>query len=696
MRLPDSERSRAVLIGVGTYRHLPVLRGVHQGATALQLALTNASYGTLKPPNCEVLPENSTREDVCRTIARAASAAEDLLLVYYAGHGLIGSRREDVYLTVADTRRDEVSFAGIAYGDIRDLVLESDAAIKAVILDCCYSGRAIRRMSATDTFLDELDIEGTAVLTSVPPNQPSIILDGEDYPAYTSRLLALLHKGIPGGPELLTLPILHRHLRRALKAAGLRVPQAEMNPLLDQLGLVHNRAWQSDHKQQATIREPIRSASVLQPSPVSTEQTGRNILAGRRPEPFHHSLEKKQPPQRAYRDLSLKKTRETSHGRHGFDQLPKATAATERRPVNRMPGSIIILLCALTVALGLAAWLPKWLENTPGGPVYRSSPPPCGTGGLSGQGVDLRSNSMSELIDDYQRHCTGATIAYRSTKSSDAINALENGTADFIGLDVPPAGDDLMKVDRHCEPVDALTLPTTVSPIAVAYHVGSINNLRLRPTTLANIFSGITKSWDAPEIKSDNPELSGRLPSIPITPVHRTDETNSTTIFTAYLAANAPLVWVQRSGSVWPQELHGDGSASLDNMTRLIRETDGSIGYIEWSSAKDLNNARLESVNEFVPLTTETVNRTISAAMRTGRFPLTIDAKPREPGTYPLVRLSYAVICGKGGANPKIDQLKSFFEYLYSDAAQEKIQDRRWTPMPAEVRNTAAAAVRDL
>ncbi|NIJ11461.1 hypothetical protein FHU38_001805 [Saccharomonospora amisosensis] len=242
MRLPDPQRSSAVLLGVGAYRHLPSLPGAHDGAVALREALTDPVSGSLEPERCVLLPEHIGRQEAGRAVVAAASQAEDLLLLYFAGHGELG-RRSDLYLLLSDTTADDMAFSGLSYDNIRDVVLDSDARAKIVILDCCYSGSALgTAMSAATALVDEIDIEGTAVLTSAPPQATSRILDGESYPAYTGRLLALLRDGIVGGPELLTLPVLHRQLRRSLLAAGLRPPQAKLNPLLDQLGLVRNRA----------------------------------------------------------------------------------------------------------------------------------------------------------------------------------------------------------------------------------------------------------------------------------------------------------------------------------------------------------------------------------------------------------------------------------------------------------------------
>ncbi|MEU0515466.1 caspase family protein [Amycolatopsis sp. NPDC006125] len=278
MRLPDPHRSRAVFIGVGGYRHLPQLRGVHAGAAELRDVLTDERYGSLAPRHSLLVPENAGREEIGRALATAAGEADDLLLVYFAGHGVY---LNELYLTFADTRSEEVRFTGMEYRVVADLVRDSDASSKIVILDCCYSGRALaQRMSAATDLVAEVDIEGAAILTSAPPNRSSTVLDGERYPAYTLRLLYALRNGIPDAPELLNITALHRHVRRAAKAQGLPEPQALSHLSLDELGLVRNQAVrpQKPSAAQPGTRTPTQPLAPAPPNtgPVAFEDIARS------------------------------------------------------------------------------------------------------------------------------------------------------------------------------------------------------------------------------------------------------------------------------------------------------------------------------------------------------------------------------------------------------------------------------------
>lgn len=224
MRVPDPERSCAVLIGVGRYRHLPLLNAAGS-ASRLHDVLTDPHVGALSPRRCALVPPDASCDEVARAIAVAAEDAEDLLLVHYAGHALPGTHGQDLHLTVSDTAPDADRSDSIPFDHVRALVRASRARTKVVLLDCRHPGPSTGW--SVDAVLDAVRIEGATVLTTVPPH-----VDGDDagwapagYPEFTETLVRLLREGVLGAPELLMPFDLHRHLRREMTAVGRRTPR---------------------------------------------------------------------------------------------------------------------------------------------------------------------------------------------------------------------------------------------------------------------------------------------------------------------------------------------------------------------------------------------------------------------------------------------------------------------------------------
>src|SRR6185437_10938676 len=106
-------------------------------------------------------------------------------------------------------------------------------------------------------------------------------------------------------------------------------------------------------------------------------------------------------------------------------------------------------------------------------------------------------------------------------------------------------------------------------------------------TQLADIYRGVIRTWDDPLLKLTNTGVN--LPHLPITVVHRSDGSGTSFLFTSYLAMKAPH-WasdVGASDSVqWPTGVGGKGN---DGVAALVKQTPGSIGYVEYAYAKQNN-----------------------------------------------------------------------------------------------------------
>ncbi|MBL1102243.1 caspase family protein [Streptomyces coffeae] len=246
MRLPDPERSRAVLIGTSRYTdpELPDLTVVRRTVADLAATLTDTAYGAVLPEHCTTLLDVGDIKQVGRALRTAARAAEDLLLVYYVGHGLIGAKRHELYLSLTDSEWAHPEFDSLEYSKLRDVVLDSPAASKVIILDNCFSGRALSgTMAAPQAVVaGQIEVAGTYVMASSPDDEVSLVLEGEDKTAFTGRLLRLLREGVNDGPALLSIEELYLRLQHIMRAEGLPEPLQRGSRNAALLALGRNRA----------------------------------------------------------------------------------------------------------------------------------------------------------------------------------------------------------------------------------------------------------------------------------------------------------------------------------------------------------------------------------------------------------------------------------------------------------------------
>jgi hypothetical protein len=262
IRAVDPARSRIVLVGAPFYDdpQLPDVPQVSRNLADLSAVLTDPAVGGFPAGHCVLADPDMSVEHVGDLLEQAASQAEDLLLFYFAGHGLVGPRGE-LYLGLRRTRFGNPAFSAVRFETVRDAFLElgARAANRVVILDSCFSGRAIGLTlgSVADTLADELEINGTYTLTSAPPNSVAMVRAGEVHTAFTGRLISLLSGGDERLGDLMSLGDIYRRLHARLLADGLPLPQQRGTATADLLGLVRN--VRPAPPQPAPLTEEIRT-----------------------------------------------------------------------------------------------------------------------------------------------------------------------------------------------------------------------------------------------------------------------------------------------------------------------------------------------------------------------------------------------------------------------------------------------------
>lgn len=218
--LPCPERSRAVLVGTGSYSHLDDLPAVQANVPALR-ALLCGPVAPFRTENCIALVDPATTVEVSRAVQKAAREATDTLLIYYAGHGLLDDKG-DLHLAIPQSDSASVYDTAVPYDWIRRPIESTGAARRIVILDCCYGARAFGVQS--ESVIDLAEVDGTYVMAAAGETAVALAPPGETYTAFTAELIETLSGGVPGAGELLDLNVIFRHVRGRLKARSRPTP----------------------------------------------------------------------------------------------------------------------------------------------------------------------------------------------------------------------------------------------------------------------------------------------------------------------------------------------------------------------------------------------------------------------------------------------------------------------------------------
>jgi hypothetical protein len=239
--LPDPALSRAVLVGVSTYLHLEPLPAVANNLPALADVLTSPASWDLPAGHCTVVAEPDTMPAMLDPVQQAADSAQDTLLVYFAGHGLLDSRG-DLFFGLPRSVAGR-SHTGVPYQALREILMDCTAQRCVIVLDCCMSGRALGTMSSDEVLADQAGIDGSYLLAAAPDNGLALAPPGAPHTAFTGELLRILRHGIPDQARDLDLDLVYRQLRTALAAQGLPQPQKRVRNTAGRLVLARNRAY---------------------------------------------------------------------------------------------------------------------------------------------------------------------------------------------------------------------------------------------------------------------------------------------------------------------------------------------------------------------------------------------------------------------------------------------------------------------
>ena len=302
---------------------------------------------------------------------------------------------------------------------------------------------------------------------------------------------------------------------------------------------------------------------------------------------------------------------------------------------------------------------------------------------LTGAGATFPYPLYSQWFDAYNR-ATGARINYQSIGSGGGIRQFTEGTVDFGATDGPMTDEQIAAVQG-----DVMHIPAVLGAVVLTYNAPSLGaeTLKLDGATIAGIFSGQITRWNDPRLQQLNAGAS--LPDSEIIPVHRSDGSGTTYIFTDYLAKVSPE-WKERFGfgtSIgWPSGLGGKGN---EGVTQQVKQTEGAIGYVEllYATSNGLSYAQVRNAaGSFVTPSLATVTAAAEQELGdTTDFRVSITNAPGAEA-YPISSFTWLLIRRSGLADSAKQQgLDNFLTWMVGPEAQRMAADLGYAPLPMPV-----------
>ncbi|MBF6179370.1 phosphate ABC transporter substrate-binding protein PstS [Nocardia otitidiscaviarum] len=340
-------------------------------------------------------------------------------------------------------------------------------------------------------------------------------------------------------------------------------------------------------------------------------------------------------------------------------------------------------------------------DNTDTSQVSANSDVACGgKTSLKASGSSAQKNAMERFIAAYEANCDGFTLDYTSSGSGAGVKEFIGGQTDFGGSDSPLSTkkDEPAQAAARCDS-PAWNLPTVFGPIAITYNIDGVTDLALDGPTLAKIFSGEVKTWDAPEVKALNPNAS--LPAEPIAVIFRSDESGTTDNFQRYLDAASDGAWGDKGAGKTFNGGVGEGAKGNEGTSAAVKGTKNAITYNEWSFAKAQNLSIAEIVTSASPepvvLSVESAGKAIDGVKISGEGnDLVLDVssfyKPTEAGAYPIVMPTYEIVCSKYADGETATAVKAFLTSAITNG-QNGLDENGYIPIPDKFKTKLTTAI---
>ena len=306
---------------------------------------------------------------------------------------------------------------------------------------------------------------------------------------------------------------------------------------------------------------------------------------------------------------------------------------------------------------------------------------------LSGAGASFPAPLYQRWAVEYNKLHPNVQVNYQSVGSGAGVKQFTQGTVDFAASDAAMSDEEIEKVKQG-----VIMIPATAGSIVIAYNLPEVKDLKLSRDAYVGIFLGKITKWNDPAIAKDNPDV--KLPDLPINLAFRSDGSGTTFVFTKHLSAISPdfadEVGTDKSVT-WPAGAGGKGN---EGVTALVKQTPGTIGYVEYGYAVNngLSTASLQNkAGKFVKPTDESGAATLSHV----EFPENLRIWPEDPAgddDYPIATFTWLLLYKKYSDAAKLKALQEFITYGLTDG-QKFSNELGYIPLPAAVVEKSKAAL---
>lgn len=323
------------------------------------------------------------------------------------------------------------------------------------------------------------------------------------------------------------------------------------------------------------------------------------------------------------------------------------------------------------------------------------------SGNFSGAGASSQQAAVEAWIAGFQGTNPEAKIAYNPSGSGAGVQTFLTGATAWAGSDKALADDEVEQSKSVCTEGTAFDVPVYISPIAVVFNLKGVSDagkhINMDAATIAKIFDGKITKWNDPAIADQNKDL--KLPDTAITVVHRSDKSGTTQNFVSYFKDVTPDNWTYDLSENWPNEV-GQGAKGTSGVISTVKQADGTIGYADFSQVGDLGTVAIKVGDKYNEISAEAGSKVIEDSKQDdtvkgdNRIVIKINHATEADGAYPIVLVSYDIVCPAYKDTKQAEFAKAWLTYVTSDEGQKAAQDAAGTaPLPSSLKSKITKSI---
>lgn len=310
---------------------------------------------------------------------------------------------------------------------------------------------------------------------------------------------------------------------------------------------------------------------------------------------------------------------------------------------------------------------------------------------LVGSGSSVPAPLYSRWTQEYGKVNPNIQMRYLPVGTSEGIKEISHGSGDF-------GAGEAQLTEKERKEGNLIELPIMIIGIVPVYNVPDFHQeLRLSGEVLAGIFLGDVKTWNAPQIAKLNPDVT--LPNLPIHVINRPAGKGSNYVFTDFLSKVSSRFRAQIGVTASPKWPVGDPAERSADMADKVKNTPGSIGYVEYQYAvkAGIPQAAVQnSSGKFIKATADSIAAACQAAEapRWNNFSASLTNESGSD-TFPITGFSWIYLRTTSADRQRATALGDLLNWIYADGQRFALQEG-YTELPSPLLAAVRKKIKEL